>query len=214
MTHRRFAHIPCDLDHDPAWRALTMDQQWLYLLLLTQPDVSNGGVLAVRETRWSHMAAKTTPELVHELVGQLHAEGWIYRDETKQELFVSGYFRAESVHKQPRYVVSATEAIAECWSRPLRAVASAELGSLLAEPYTPPPTRGLRLLILERDDYQCVRCGWKPGDPVPAKKGTNRPVYRTLELDHIWPKSRGGPDTADNFQVLCTSCNCSKGAPV
>jgi hypothetical protein len=29
-----------------------MDQQWLYLLLLTQPDVSNGGVLAVRETRW------------------------------------------------------------------------------------------------------------------------------------------------------------------
>ena len=35
--------------------------------------------------------------------------------------------------------------------------------------------------------------------------------FRDLEMDHIMPRSRGGADDLENFQLLCRSCNRSKG---
>ncbi len=35
-----------------------------------------------------------------------------------------------------------------------------------------------------------------------------------LEIDHVWPRSLGGPTTPDNLQVLCKECNQKKGATV
>ena len=32
-----------------------------------------------------------------------------------------------------------------------------------------------------------------------------------LTIDHIVPRSRGGPDRVDNFQALCQDCNTAKG---
>lgn len=31
-------------------------------------------------------------------------------------------------------------------------------------------------------------------------------------VDHVHPKSRGGSEKPENFQILCASCNTSKGA--
>ena len=36
--------------------------------------------------------------------------------------------------------------------------------------------------------------------------------YRHLEVDHIIPRDKGGPDIDDNLQLLCGSCNRIKGA--
>lgn len=49
--------------------------------------------------------------------------------------------------------------------------------------------------MFERDGHRCARCG-----------STKR-----LGLDHIEPVSKGGPDTLENLQVLCLSCNSAKG---
>jgi len=35
-----------------------------------------------------------------------------------------------------------------------------------------------------------------------------------MTRDHIYPKSKGGTDTVDNYQCLCMSCNMRKGADV
>jgi len=35
--------------------------------------------------------------------------------------------------------------------------------------------------------------------------------FRVMEVDHILPRSRGGTDHPDNLQLLCSSCNRSKG---
>lgn len=56
----------------------------------------------------------------------------------------------------------------------------------------------IRLRVYERDGHQCVTCG----------TGEN------LTLDHIYPWSLGGPDTYENLQAMCRSCNSRKGARV
>ena len=37
----------------------------------------------------------------------------------------------------------------------------------------------------------CFRCGTR----------------KDLTIDHVVPKSRGGPDDIDNYQILCWDCN-------
>lgn len=56
----------------------------------------------------------------------------------------------------------------------------------------------IRLLVLKRDKYSCVKCGSCARD-IP------------LEVDHIVPVSKGGSDELDNLQTLCFECNRGKG---
>lgn len=211
---RSFGLLPTSIWNDPAFTSLTPDAQWLYMLLLSQPELDPGGILIARPARWSGFAGGTSPERVQESLAGLEVAGWAYTDVTAGDTFVSGFFEAEHIARQPRRLIGAMTAIDAVRSDKLRAIASAELGGLISEIPAPPPPRGIRKAALERDGYRCRECGWKPGDPVPERKGTGRPVFRTLEIDHIWPKSLGGPDDLDNYQVLCTTCNCRKGARV
>lgn len=54
--------------------------------------------------------------------------------------------------------------------------------------------------ILRRQKYKCVECG------ASVRKRENRHV------DHIMPLALGGSNDPSNLQVLCPSCNMSKGA--
>ncbi len=49
--------------------------------------------------------------------------------------------------------------------------------------------------ILKRDNHTCQYCGSK----------------KSLTLDHVLPRSRGGQDTWENLVVACISCNNRKG---
>lgn len=214
---RWFAQVPVELWRDDDFRSLGAMAQLTYVKLLTSQDLNSAGSTLVFPNRRSGETADVTPAAYLGSVRELESTSWVYPDWDTEELFVSGYFVAENVAKQPRRIISALDTIQSMIdSKMLQAIASAELGALIVEPHIPPPPRGVRLAVLRRDGFRCVRCGWRPGDQVPAAKRRNgdRPTYRTLELDHIWPRSLGGPDEQSNFQVLCTSCNCSKGARV
>lgn len=54
----------------------------------------------------------------------------------------------------------------------------------------------IREYVKEREKpEECIYCGNK----------------KDLTLEHILPRSRGGPDTTDNAVMVCKTCNSSKG---
>jgi 5-methylcytosine-specific restriction endonuclease McrA len=52
--------------------------------------------------------------------------------------------------------------------------------------------------LMFRDTHQCQYCGKQP--PV-----------RDLNIDHVLPRSRGGPDSWENLVTACRVCNLRKG---
>ena len=56
-------------------------------------------------------------------------------------------------------------------------------------------TNKMRFFIYQRDGYRCKKCGRQTKD---------------LEIDHIYPISKGGKSVADNLQTLCRRCNLLK----
>ena len=206
---RQDARIPTSIWRDEGFRQLSAGARLLYLMLLTLPELSPAGTLPLLRGRWATFSGVDPQEAVR-AVDELAADGWLILDDDEQEAFVSRFFAYEKIGRQPRRVVSAIDAMRDLASDRIRACAAGELAELVSTAPAPVP-RGVRAAVLLRDGYKCQSCGWVPGDPVPVNT-TGRPIYRGLEIDHIWPRSKGGPSTEDNYQVLCTSCNSKKGA--
>jgi ATP adenylyltransferase len=61
-----------------------------------------------------------------------------------------------------------------------------------------PISGSIRYEILKRAGFRCELCG------ISAEE-------KSLEVDHIHPKSLGGKDDLSNYQALCYSCNAAKG---
>lgn len=59
-------------------------------------------------------------------------------------------------------------------------------------------TNKMRFAVYQRDGYRCRYC----------HRGQNSVA---LEVDHIYPISKGGKSTFENLQTLCHDCNVKKG---
>jgi hypothetical protein len=59
----------------------------------------------------------------------------------------------------------------------------------------------IRLKILKKDNYRCVKCGRSPATHLNL----------SLHIDHIKPFSKGGDNSEENLQTLCDKCNLGKG---
>lgn len=66
--------------------------------------------------------------------------------------------------------------------------------------------RGVRRHVHDRDDHQCVYCGWAKGDE--AEFGAY--IGAKLSIDHVIPVTRGGNDDVDNLVTACSVCNMRK----
>lgn len=61
----------------------------------------------------------------------------------------------------------------------------------------------LRVRIYTRDGGRCRYCG--------NEVGKDRPGFRLATLDHVIPRSRGGPNSEENLVTSCVDCNAWKG---
>ena len=58
-----------------------------------------------------------------------------------------------------------------------------------------------RFAVLKRDNFTCQYCGRKAPEVI-------------LEVDHIYPKSKGGKNEIDNYKTSCRDCNIGKGVSI
>jgi hypothetical protein len=63
------------------------------------------------------------------------------------------------------------------------------------------PSLALRFFVLKRDRFCCVACGRSPATVAGL----------VLEMDHVFPWSKGGETIEENLQTLCFDCNRGKG---
>jgi 5-methylcytosine-specific restriction endonuclease McrA len=201
---------PALLWENEAFTTLSPEAQRVYFLLIAGPDSNTAGIAPLRLHRWSTWTAGATADELGHALAELARASFAVVDHEAEEVYVRGLYRHERVGGQPRRVAAIFDAIATSDSETIRAAALTDLEAEVAAAEAAAPA-GMRARILGRDGEQCVTCGWRPGDPVPTAP-SGRPIHRGLELDHIHPRSKGGPDEEGNFHVLCSSCNASKGA--
>ena len=94
--------------------------------------------------------------------------------------------KAEVLEERNRYVSSASH----CFAMP----SVIRLVYLIRRPR--PRVKLTRREVFIRDNYTCQYCGRQSGD---------------LTIDHIIPRSRGGPHTWENLVSACKPCNHRKG---
>jgi 5-methylcytosine-specific restriction endonuclease McrA len=86
--------------------------------------------------------------------------------------------------------------------------------------------KGIRMKSFAVNGIKCVTCGlvgtFFVKEKLPGDNSFHLNLYAVdkdgkevlMTRDHIQPKSKGGPETLENMQTMCTRCNGKKGNKV
>ncbi|AIY01186.1 hypothetical protein ART_1587 [Arthrobacter sp. PAMC 25486] len=127
------ANINTNIWTDTHWRQLTRDQQWLYKLILTHPELSYAGVSDWRPGRLMQFSAGTSRQEIERIGAELQAERFILIDEDTEEVLIRSFLRHDGILKQPKLTVSMVNAYAAVASNNIREVIVYELARLHKE---------------------------------------------------------------------------------
>lgn len=130
---KKFAQIRPDMWLDDEWRALTKDAQHLYLLLLTDPEMSYCGVVDWRPTRIIQRAAEWSLLEIMRAAVELSYTHFLVFDQGTEEVMVRSFMRHDGLLSQPRMAVSVANAFGVVGSNKIRAVVVHELSRLRKE---------------------------------------------------------------------------------
>lgn len=90
---REYARLMTAIWRNQEFRALDAAEQRLYLLLVTQPDISAAGLLPLRVRRWAEMAKDTTPDAIVAALRMLDAGRFVVVDFDTEEVLVRAFVR-------------------------------------------------------------------------------------------------------------------------
>lgn len=99
---RDHARIKLSIWDDPAWRALSVDGQHLFLTLLASPTINNAGVADWRPKRIAALAAGWTVEKVEQTGKELEAARFIIIDHETEEVLVRTFVRHDGIMLGPK----------------------------------------------------------------------------------------------------------------
>ncbi|WP_104084224.1 hypothetical protein [Cryobacterium sp. Y11] len=121
------ANVRVDIWADQDFRDLTGEAQRLYFQLTSHPTLNYAGVAEWRPGRLAAMACDLTAGSI-ERAGQLLGERFfIVVDEQTEEVLVRSYVKHDGILKQPKLVVSMTNAYAAIASKLIRNVIAFEV---------------------------------------------------------------------------------------
>lgn len=121
------ANINTNIWTDTHWRQRTSDQQWLYELLLTHPELSYAGVADWRPGRLSQFVSDKTADDIKRIGSELQTERFIFIDESTEEVLIRSFLRHDGLLKQPRLSISMVNAYGAVASNEIREVIIHEL---------------------------------------------------------------------------------------
>ena len=112
---------------------------------------------------------------------------WLFRDE---------FYLEDEGYDELEVKALILERLTQKNRRVQRAVALMQQTQAMDVPARAPIPDEVKIFVWTRDGGRCVRCG----------------SNQLLEFDHVIPVAMGGANTARNLQLLCETCNRSKGA--
>jgi len=127
------ANIFTNIWTDTDWRSLSGDEQHLYLLLMTHPDLSYAGVCDWRPGRLAKMRSDATKTDMERIGRALQEKQFILIDEETEEVLIRSYIRHDGVLKQPNLSVSFVNAYGAAASPEIRMLIIHELKRLVDE---------------------------------------------------------------------------------
>src|SRR5699024_915307 len=127
------ANIFTNIWTDTDWRTLKGEEQHLYLLLMTHPDLSYSGVCDWRPGRLAKMRDDATRADIERAGMALQSKRFILIDEETEEVLIRSYIRHDGVLKQPNLAVSFVNAYGSAASPEIRMLIIHELKRLVSE---------------------------------------------------------------------------------
>lgn len=119
---------------DSDWKALQSDQQRLYWLITSQPDLSLAGVANYSPRRWSQYAADTNVAGIKRTIRALVERHYLLVDENTDEVWVRSFVRHDGVLKVPNIAVGMVKAYRTIVSKRIQDAFRVELLRLANEP--------------------------------------------------------------------------------
>jgi hypothetical protein len=102
------------------FRTLTLPAQWAYVMLLSQPQINNCGVVPYVPEKWARLAAGATRDQLDQALAELRDRRFILIDEDTGELLVRTFIKHDRIWKQPNLVKRARKELLEVESDLLR----------------------------------------------------------------------------------------------
>lgn len=90
---RSYANIATAIWRDDEFIALDVDEQYVYFLLISQPDISAAGVLTVALTRWASRSKGMTRDRMLTAIEGLQAHRFVIADFDTDEILVRSFVR-------------------------------------------------------------------------------------------------------------------------
>lgn len=79
-------------------------------------------------------------------------------------------------------------------------------------PKAQPLKHAQRMAVFVRDGEVCQKCSASVSFFVPRNWPYNWDKKQPGQIDHIFPRSRGGQNDNGNLRLLCRTCNSQKGS--
>lgn len=102
------------------FRQLPPLPQWAYVMLISQPQLNNLGIVPYTPERWVRFAIGLTVEDLEGAIDDLEEEGFVIVDRNTAELLVRTFIKHDKVWSQPKLVTNARKLIWEVESETIR----------------------------------------------------------------------------------------------
>lgn len=117
---RNHARLLTSIWTNDDFKRLPAGAQRLFMLALSQPNLSYAGVVPFTAKRWAALAVDTTPKTLEKAADDLAAKGFVVIDRDTEELWVRSFLKYDGVLSSPNLIRAMAKDFAAIHSETIR----------------------------------------------------------------------------------------------